>query len=220
MAAISTVASACASALVEMQMESLSGVNITPRTNVSLVRPDRRSFANGCANGCANGQMSAEAVAQASACAWVAATKGCNAVRVALSSQNYAQAFIRTTAAAWSNACALGVGSALSRGNSLANSAVTVLSKAMGDVVANACSGCDTCKCRPLPRGFSYDKMDQLSNASAVASGGVFTMGKAMTSAVASYCDSDRSTKALQSDVNAVINTMAVSLAQVGGHGL
>jgi hypothetical protein len=198
-----------------MQMESISGVEITPATNVPLISASKKAWTQGCSSSCANGQLTAEAVAQASACAWTTATKGCNAVRLSLSSQAYAQAFIKTTAASWSNVCSVGVGKAISRGEAQVKSMVDVLARAMGDVVGTACSGCDTCKCKPLPRGFSYDKMDALSQASASASSGAYTMGKAFSTAVASYCDSDQSSKSLQANVNATINTMAVMLADV-----
>jgi hypothetical protein len=145
----------------------------------------------------------------------MASTKGCNAVRVALAGQNYAQAFIKSTAAAWSNACSLGYGKATSTGTAQAKSTADVLSRAFGEVVAAACSKCDTCKCKPLPPGWTYDKSDDISKAAATSVAGQFTLAKAISQAVGAYCDSDKSTKALQAGVNATMNTMAVILANI-----
>ncbi|KAF8058314.1 hypothetical protein HT031_005630 [Scenedesmus sp. PABB004] len=215
LATITSIASTCASALVEFQASSISGVEITPATDVPLLSPERKAFTLACADGCGNAETTAEAVAQSSACSWMSATKGCNAVRVALTSQNYAQAFISTTAASWSNACAMGFGKSTSTGTAAAKSTADVLSKAFGEVVAAACSGCDTCRCKPLPPGWSYDKSDDISKAAATAVAGQFTMSKAISSAVGAYCESDKSPLAIQAGVNATINTMAVILANV-----
>lgn len=215
LAAITSISSTCASALVELQASSISGVDISPATNVPLLSPSKKAYTVACASGCSNAQTSAEAVAQSSACAWMAASKGCNSVRVALSSQTYAQAFIKTTAQAWSNACSLGFGKSTSVGTAQAATTADVLSKAVGEVVAAACSNCDTCKCKPLPPGWTYDKSNELSKAAATTVAGQFTMAKAISQAVGAYCDSDKSTKAIQAGVNATINTMAVIMAKV-----
>uniref|UniRef100_A0A383VXF1 Uncharacterized protein n=1 Tax=Tetradesmus obliquus TaxID=3088 RepID=A0A383VXF1_TETOB len=201
--------------MVEFQASSMSGIDITPATDMPLLSPTKKAFTLACASGCGNAQTSAEAVAQSSACAWMASTKGCNAVRVALTGQNYAQAFIKSTAAAWSNACSLGYGRATSTGTAQAKSTADVLSRAFGEVVAAACSNCDTCKCKPLPPGWTYDKSDDISKAAATSVAGQFTMAKAISQAVGAYCDSDKSAKALQAGVNATMNTMAVILANV-----
>lgn len=215
LATITAVSSTCASALVQMTASSISGIDITPSTDVALVSPSKKSFTLACSNGCMNAETSAESVAQSTGCAWLAASKGCNAVRVALTSQNYAQAFIKTTAASWSNACALGRGKAVSRGTAQAKSTAEVLARAFGEVVAAACSNCDTCKCKPLPPGWTYDKMKDLSDAVATTVQGKFTMSKAISRAVGSYCDSDKSTKALQAGVDVTLSTMAVIIANV-----
>lgn len=215
MATISAVSSTCASALVEMQASSISGAEINAATNVPLVSPTKKAFTLACASGCNNAQTSAESVAQSSACAFMTATKGCNAVKLALTGQNYAQAFIKTTAASWSNTCALGFGKSTSTGTAQTLSTVDVLSRAIGEVVGAACSNCDTCKCKPLPPGWTYDKSDDLSKAAATSVAGQFTMAKTISQAVGAYCDSDKSTKAIQASVNTTINTMAVILAKV-----
>jgi hypothetical protein len=160
-------------------------------------------------------EIAAESVAQSTGCAWMDASKGCNAVRVALTSQQYAQAFINTTAASWSNACALGRGKAVSKGTAAAQSTAEVLARAFGEVVAAACSNCDTCKCKPLPAGWTYDKAKDLSNAAATSVKGQFTMAKAISRAVGSYCDSDKSTQALEAGVDVTLSTMAVIIANV-----
>jgi hypothetical protein len=198
-----------------MTASSISGIEITPATDVSLISPSKKAYTLACASGCMNAEISAESVAQSTGCAWMAASKGCNAVRVALTSQQYAQAFIKTTAASWSNACALGRGKAVSKGVAQAQSTAEVLSKAFGEVVAAACSNCDTCKCKPLPPGWTYDKAKDLSNAAATSVKGQFTMSKAISRAVGSYCDSDKSTKALQAGVDVTLSTMAVIIANV-----
>lgn len=215
LATITSIARACASALVQMTASSISGIEITPATDVSLISPSKKAYTLACASGCMNAEISAESVAQSTGCAWMAASKGCNAVRVALTSQQYAQAFIKTTAASWSNACALGRGKAVSKGVAQAQSTAEVLSKAFGEVVAAACSNCDTCKCKPLPPGWTYDKAKDLSNAAATSVKGQFTMSKAISRAVGSYCDSDKSTKALQAGVDVTLSTMAVIIANV-----
>lgn len=217
LASLSAVSSVCASALVQFQASSISGVAITPETDVPLISADKRAHALACGSGCSNAETTAEAVAQASACSWMDATKGCNAVRVALSGQNYAQAFLSSVAAAWSNTCSLGAGAATSVGQSAASSTAEVLARAFGEVAAAACSGCDACKCAPLPSGWTYDKSDDLSRAAATAVDGQYTMAKTLSRAVGAYCDSDRSTQAIQAGVNATINTMAVILAKVMG---
>lgn len=212
---ITSVASACASALVKMTASSISGIDINPATDVALVSPTKRSYTLACANGCMNGEIAAESVAQSTGCAWMAASKGCNAVRVALTSQNYAQAFIKSTAASWSSACSLGRGKAVSKGTAQAQSTAEVLARAFGEVVAAACSDCDTCKCKPLPPGWTYDKAKDLSNAAASSVKGQYTMAKAISRAVGSYCDSDKSTKALEAGVDVTLSTMAVIIANV-----
>eukprot|EP00882_Tetradesmus_deserticola_P017754 GHRQ01019041.1.p1 GENE.GHRQ01019041.1~~GHRQ01019041.1.p1 ORF type:complete len:246 (-),score=55.47 GHRQ01019041.1:255-992(-) len=201
--------------MVEFQASSMSGIQITPATDIPLLSPTKKAYTLACASGCGNAQASAEAIAQSSACAWMASTKGCNAVRVALASQNYAQAFIKSTAASWSNACSMGYGKATSTGTAQAKSTADVLAKAFGEVVAAACSNCDTCKCKPLPPGWTYDKSDDISKAAATSVAGQFTMAKAISQAVGAYCDSDKSTKALQAGVNSTMNTMAVILANI-----
>lgn len=215
LATISSISSTCASALVEFQASSMSGVEVNPATNVPLLSPTKKAYTLACASSCGNAEMTAEAVAQSSACSWMVASKGCNAVRVALSGQNYAQAFLATTAASWSNACSLGYGKTTSIGTAQAVSTVDVLAKAFGEVVAAACSNCDTCKCQPLPPGWTYDKSDDISKAAATSVAGQFTMAKAISQAVGAYCESDKSTKALQAGVNSTINTMAVILAKI-----
>jgi hypothetical protein len=212
---LSLISSVCASALVEMQASTISGIDITPATKMPMLSSSKKAYTVACSNGCGNAELSAEAVAQSSACSWITASKGCNAVRVALTSQNYAQAFIKTTAAAWSNTCSMGFGKATSVGTAQALSTADVLSKAFGEVLAAACSNCDTCKCKPLPPGWTYDKADDLSKAAATTIGGQFTMAKTISQAVGAYCDSDKSTKALQASVNTTVNTMAVMLAKV-----
>jgi hypothetical protein len=216
LATITSISSTCASALVQMTASSISGIDISPATDVPLISPSKKAYTLACANGCMNGETSAESVAQSTGCAWMAASKGCNAVRVALTSQNYAQAFIKTTAALWSNACAMGMGKAISKGTAQAQSTADVLAKAFGEVVAAACSACDTCKCKPLPAGWTYDKAKDLSNAAASTVKGQFTLTKAISRAVGSYCDSDKSTKALQAGVDTTLSTLAVIIANVG----
>jgi hypothetical protein len=215
LATITSVSSTCASALVQLTASSISGIEITPATDVPLISPSKRAYTLACANGCMNAETSAESVAQATGCAWMEASKGCNAVRVALTSQNYAQAFIKTTAASWSNACAMGMGKAISKGTAQAQSTADVLARAFGEVVAAACSNCDTCKCKPLPAGWSYDKMKDASNAASTAVKGQFTLTKAISRAVGSYCDSDKSTKALQAGVDVTLSTLATIIAKV-----
>lgn len=215
LATISSIASACASALVQMTASSISGIDIKPSTDVAMLSPSKKAYTMACASGCMNAEVSAESVAQSTGCAWMAASKGCNAVRVALTSQQYAHAFIKTTAASWSNACSLGMGKAVSKGTAQAQSTAEVLARAMGEVVAAACSNCDTCKCKPLPPGWTYDKAKDLSNAAATSVKGQFTMAKAVSKAVGSYCDSDKSSKALEAGVDVTLSTMAVIIANV-----
>lgn len=215
LATISAISSTCASALVEMQASSMSGVEINAAADVPLLGPNKKAYTLACANGCTNAQTSAEAVAQSSACAFMTATKGCNAVKVALTGQTYAQAFIQSTAASWSNTCAMGFGKSTSTGEAQTLSTADVLARAIGDVVATACSNCDTCKCKPLPPGWTYDKSEDLSKAAATSIAGQFTMAKAISQAVGAYCESDKSVRAIQASVHATMNTMAIILAKV-----
>lgn len=190
-ATISSMASTCASAIAEMQASTISGAEVKAATYPPKDWT-KSAFTSACTRGCANGQVAAEAVAQASACAFTAQTKGCNAVKTSLSQQAYSSAFVQTTARAWSNACALGFGKAHGEGEALAKTLVTVLSRAFGDVVAAACSECDSCKCASLPGGLTYDKLKGASDTSAAAANARFTMARALSSAAATYCASDR----------------------------
>ena len=142
--------------------------------------------------------MSAEAVAQASACAFATQTKGCNSVKNALTQQAYSSAFVSITAKAWSNACALGYGKAHGEGEATAKALVTVLSRAFGDIVAKACSECDTCNCKSLPAGLNWDNLKGASDTAAAAADGRYTMSRAFSSAAATYCASDKTPRSLK----------------------
>jgi hypothetical protein len=171
----------------------------------------------GCGSGCSNAQAAAEAVAQAGACAFASATQGCQAVTASLSSRAYSRAFVRSSAKAWSQACAVGVGRASSQGLIVANTTVESLAKAMGSLVATACSGCPTCKCAPLPSNFTYNDLDDVSDGAASASFGRYAIARALGESTAAFCGSDGSPKALGTAVNATISALATITADVMG---
>lgn len=213
-ATISSMASACASAVAEMQASAISGAEVKANSYPPK-EWSKSAYTTACASGCANGQAAAESVARASACAFTAQTKGCNAVKTSLSQQAYSTAFVSATARAWSNACALGYGKAHGEGESAAKALATSLSRAFGDVVAAACSECDTCKCASMPGGLTYDKLKGASDTSAAAANARFTMARALSSASATYCASDRSPRSLKTSVDTTVRTMATVIAEV-----
>jgi len=215
LATITSMASTCASAIAEMQASSISGAEVNVEAKYPVKNFTKSAYTTACTSGCSNGQVTAEAVAQASACAFSTQTRGCNAVKTALSGQSYSTAFIQTTAKSWSNACALGFGKAHGEGEALAKGLVTVLSRAFGDVVAKACSECDTCKCSPLPLDLAYDNMRGASDTAGAAANGRYTMSKAFSSATAKYCTSDKTPKALRTAVDTTVSTLATMIADV-----
>jgi hypothetical protein len=214
-ATITSMASTCASAMAEVQASSISGAEV----KAGLVYPpnnaSKSAYTTACTSGCANGQVTAEAFARASACAFSTQTRGCNAVKTTLSGQAYSSAFVSTNARAWSNACALGFGKASGQGEALAKTMVTVLARTFGEVVAKACSECDTCKCSPSALSLTYDSLKGASDTSAAAADGRFTMARAFSNAAATYCASDRSPKALQTSVQTAVSTLATMIADV-----
>jgi hypothetical protein len=177
--------------------------------------PTAGDYLVGCGSGCSNAEAAAEAVAQAGACAFTAATQGCQAVTASLSSRAYSRAFVRTSAKAWSQACAVGVGKASSQGLVVANTTVEALAKAMGSMVATACSGCPTCKCAPLPANFTYNDLDDVSDGAASASFGRYAIARALGESTAAFCGSDGSPRALGTAVNATVSTLATITADV-----
>jgi hypothetical protein len=214
-ATITSMASTCASAMAEVQASSISGAEVKsglayPPKNVS-----KAAYTTACTSGCANGQVTAEAFARASACAFSTQTRVCYAVKTTLSGQASSQAFVSTNARAWSNACALGIGKASGQGEALAKTLVSVLARTFGDVVAKACSECDTCKCAPTAASLVYDSLKGASDTSAAAADGRFTMARAFSNAAATYCASDRSPKALQTSVQTAVSTLATMVADV-----
>lgn len=214
-ATITSMASTCASAIAEMQASTISGAEIKAGVAFPPKNYTKSAFTTACSSGCATGQVSAEAVAQASACAFSSQTRGCNAIKSALNQQSYSSAFVSTTAKTWSNTCALGYGKAQGEGEVLAKSLVTVLSRAFGDLVATACSECDSCKCSPVAIGLGYDNIKGASDTAAAAADGRFTMAKAFATAVTKYCASDKSPKALKTNVDTTISTLATMIADV-----
>ncbi len=215
LATITSMASTCASAIAEMQSSTISGAEVSSAAAYPPGSFTKSAYTTACTSGCSNGQVSAEAVAQASACAFTTQTRGCNAVKSKLSEQAYSSAFVSTAAKSWSNACALGFGKAHGQGEALAKTMVTVLSRAFGDVVAKACSECDTCKCSALPLGLTYDNMKSASDTAGAAANGRYTMSRAFSRAAATYCASDKSPKALRTSVDTSISTLATMIADV-----
>ena len=196
------------------QASSISGAEVKAATYPPQ-EWTKSAYTTACTSGCANGQVSAEAVAQAAACAFSAQTKGCNSVKSTLSGQAYSTAFVSTSARAWSNACALGFGKAHGEGEAVAKTLVSVLSRAFGDVVAKACSECDSCRCSRLPAGITYDNLKGASDTSAAAADGRFTMARAISKAAATYCSSDRKPRSMQAAVDTTIHTLATMIADV-----
>jgi hypothetical protein len=214
-ATISSMASTCASAIAELQASVISGAEVKAGSVFPLANFTKSAYTTACTLGCATGQVSAEAVAQASACAFSTQLRGCNAVKSILSEQAYSTAFVQTTAKAWSNACALGLGKAHGEGEALAKTLVSVLSRAFGDVVAKACSECDSCKCKSLPSGLALDKLKGASDTAATAADGRFTLAHAFGNSVATYCGSDKTPRALKTSVDTTVSTLATMIADV-----
>lgn len=194
-----------------------SSMTTTSSTLLPSLIPSAGDYLVACGSGCSNAQAAAEAVAQAGACAFASATQGCQAVTASLSSRAYSRAFVRSTAKAWSQACAVGVGRASSQGLVVANTTVESLAKAMGSLVATACSGCPTCKCAPLPANFTYNDLDDVSDGAASASFGRYAIARALGESTAAFCGSDGTPKALGTAVNATISALATITADVMG---
>jgi len=177
--------------------------------------PTAGDYLVGCGSGCSNAQAAAEAVAQAGACAFTSATQGCQAVTASLSGRAYSRAFVRSSAKAWSQACSVGAGAAFSQGLVVANTTVESLARAMGSLVATACSGCPTCRCAPLPANFTYNDLDDVSNGAASASFGRYAIARALGESTAAFCGSDGSPRALGTAVNSTISALATITADV-----
>lgn len=214
-ATISSMASTCASAIAEMQASVISGAEVKAGSVFPPKDYTKSAYTTACTSGCSNGQVSAEAVAQASACAFATQTKGCNSVKNALTQQAYSTAFVSITAKAWSNACSLGYGKAHGEGEATAKALVTVLSRAFGDIVAKACSECDSCNCKSLPAGLDWDSLKGASDTAAAAADGRYTMSRAFSNAAATYCASDKTPRSLKTSVDTTVSTLATMIANV-----
>lgn len=215
MATISLMSSTCASAITQIHASTVSGTVITPATYSRKTAVKPASYLYACSKGCINGESSAQAVAMSAACAWTAATKGCQAVKGILAGNTYASAFIKTTAKAWSEACSLGIGKATGTGDLVAKTTVSVISKAFGELAVSACSNCDTCQCAPLPKNFNLTRTQDFSNGVAKAAEGRYAIAKLLSQATAAYCQSNKTPTALAASLNGTLNALANMTADI-----
>ncbi len=75
-------------------------------------------------------------------------------------------------------ACAAGYGQAQSQGEAYADVLVSAMTKSFGTVVSQACSLCSTCKCKPLPNGWSYQDLTAVAYSAKVVSKGKYALAK------------------------------------------
>jgi len=118
------------------------------------------------------------------------------------------------TAGVLVQACAAGYGSAQTQGEAYADNMVTAMSKAFGTVVSQACSLCSSCKCKPLPDGWSYQDLTGMSYSAKTVAKGKYALAKTLAEAQTAYCEGG-SDQTLTSSVNSVVNATGEVLIQV-----
>lgn len=177
MTTIYAMAQTCASAVAEVYSKSVSGASVSDsKAMMDVWKRVKNTYSApkylmACGNSCANAESCSHAFAQAAACGVSSATDNCAAAGSYVSTKSFSKAFVSAVASSWSSACAKGLGKAQSSGEVVASVTAKSIAKAFAQAAATACTSCDICKCKDLPKGYTWNDVSNFADATAQTTG-------------------------------------------------